>query len=391
MIIAHICLANFFVEKMAYQENLLTKYHAKEHDVYVITSDYSFEPSGETCKKTEKEYKNEYGVCVKVLDRGFRYGFYSKYGDYERLYETLSEIKPDIIFCHGGQFIALKDVIAYCKKHIGVKLFIDQHGDYYNTPVNTFRKRMGQYLVYGHWMRKAVKYTSVFWGVTPWRCRYLHDVYGIPKKKIAFLPMGGDDEKIHFEESNKIKKDIREKYNIEYNDFLVITGGKIDENKNIHLLIEAIRQIDRSNVKLMIFGQPAKNFENEFKSLVENSHAVRYIGWIPSDAVYDYYLASDICFFPGTHSVLWEQACACGLPGVFKNWDGMHHVDVGGNALFIKGDDLEAIKSTLLDIVDNPDKLHKMRTVAKEKGIATFAYSRISKMAILEQVQCEES
>ena len=35
---------------------------------------------------------------------------------------------------------------------------------------------------------------------------------------------------------------------------------------------------------------------------------------------------------------LWEQACACGLPGLFKDWHGMHHVNVNGSAEFLKED-----------------------------------------------------
>ena len=44
--------------------------------------------------------------------------------------------------------------------------------------------------------------------------------------------------------------------NLADDDFVVITGGKIDKTKNIHLLIGAIRDIDFEQVKLIVFGQP---------------------------------------------------------------------------------------------------------------------------------------
>ena len=68
-------------------------------------------------------------------------------------------------------------------------------------------------------------------------------------------------------------------------------------------------------------------------------------------------MASDLCAFPGTHSVLWEQACACGLPGVFRDWEGMHHVDVGGNAVFLKDASAEGIKRLLSDLLSHPEQL----------------------------------
>lgn len=384
MRIVHVCLANFYVDGMGYQENLITKFHAKNHEVYILTSDYAFNSSGEKIKKAEKNYTNEFGISVKVLEKSNRYWIYSRYKDFKNLYENLAEIHPDVIFCHGGQFIALKDVIKYCKKNKGVKLYIDQHGDYYNTPINSLKSKIVYKYIYGYWMRKAVPYVTKFWGVTPWRCQYLNDVYKIPENKIDLLIMGGDDEKIHLENRVNIRKEIRDLYNISQKDLLIITGGKIDKAKRIDVLMEAIINLDIDNVKLLVFGQPSKDMVEQIELLAKDKH-IRYIGWIPSDSVYNYFLASDLCVFPGTHSVLWEQACACGLPGVFRDWEGMHHVDVGGNAVFLKDDSAEGIEQFLSDLFHHPEKLEEMRTVAQTKCIKTFSYSEIAKRAISEE------
>ena len=384
MKVVHICLACFYVDGMGYQENLLPKFQAKEHEVLIVTSDFAFDANGKRIKKEKSFYRNEYGISVKVLNRSKRYGPYSRYNDFDGVYETLSEFQPDVIFCHGGQFIALKDVIRYCKNHRKTRLFIDQHGDYYNTPVNTIKSRMSQYWIYGHWMRKAVPYIKKFWGVTPWRCEYLKDVYGLPEDKIALLTMGGDDDKIHLDRFELVRREIRKKHGIDEDDFLLITGGKIDKTKNIHLLAEAVKSMNLPKVKLLIFGQPSKDFEETFLTSLNDGDMIRYIGWLPSDAVYDYFLASDLCVFPGTHSVLWEQACACGIPGVFRDWEGMHHVDVGGNAVFLKSDSAKEIVRVLSDLFRCREKLAEMKTVAQTKCIKTFSYSEIAKRAIAE-------
>ena len=112
--------------------------------------------------------------------------------------------------------------------------------------------------------------------------------------------------------------------------------------------------------------------------------AVRYVGlshWIPSDRVYDYFLASDLAVFPGTHSVLWEQACACGLPGIYKSWEGMKHVDMNGSALFLMNDSVEEIKEKILNIIENKENFQKMRSAAYQ-GKSFFSYWEISKRAI---------
>lgn len=381
MKIVHICLACFYVDNMAYQENLLPKYHAKEHEVYILTSDFAFDGSGKRTRKEKKEYVNEYGIPVKVLEKSRRYGHYSRYKDFEGLYDSLKAIGPDVIFCHGGQFVALKDVVQYCRANRQVRLFIDQHGDYYNTPVRTFKQRMGQYLIYGHWMRKAVPYTVKFWGVTPWRCEYLNDVYGIPKEKIDFLPMGGDDEKIRFDQQQEISARIRKQHDIAPDDFLIITGGKIDRAKHIDLLMQAVANIGNEKIKLLVFGQPNDEMKAGIEELAKDPH-IRHIGWIPSDAVYDYFLASDLAVFPGTHSVLWEQACACGLPGIFKKWPGMLHVDVGGNAVFLEKDGKDEIEKTIRALTENPAVYMEMKRAAMEKAVKVFSYRDIARRAI---------
>ena len=365
---------------MGYQENILPKYHAEKHDVFILTSDFSFDATGKRCKKEKKEYINEYGIPVKVLERKAKGG---KYNDFENLYSTLCDISPDVIFCHGGQFVALRDVIKYCKENRGVKLFIDQHGDYYNTPVNTFKRRMGQYFIYGRWMRKAVKYTERFWGVTPWRCEYLNDVYKIPKEKIELLPMGGDDDKIPFAEKEEIRSRIRKENNISENDLLLVTGGKIDSAKKIDVLIDVVSSLSYDDLKLIVFGKPNDEMKEKIENLSKDSH-IRFIGWIPSEKAYEYFLASDLAVFPGTHSVLWEQVCACGLPGLFRDWAGMHHVDVGGNALFLKEANEEELKKVISDLYTNREKLGEMAEVAKSKAVKTFSYREIASRAILE-------
>lgn len=381
MNIVHICLACFYVDGMGYQENLLPKFHSENNDVTIITSDYAFDSRYQLTKKQSKRYKNEYGIPVIVLEKSKRFGPYSKYRDFANLYKTLVALNPDIIFCHGGQFVALMDVIRYCKKHPNVKLYIDQHGDYYNSPVNTLKQKLGHKLIYGHWIKKAVPYTEKFWGVTPWRCQYLNDIYGVPEDKIDLLVMGGDDDKISFDNQSNIRKEIRNKYNISDNDFLIVTGGKIDRSKNIHLLIKAVKEINKPDVKLLIFGQPSNDFEEEFLAEINGNKQIVNIGWIPSDAVYNYFLASDLCVFPGTHSVLWEQACACGLPGIFKSWEGMYHVDLNGNAMFLQNDSTDEIKDKLSYIINNPKHFNNMISAA-EKGKKVFSYREIATRAI---------
>lgn len=381
MKIIHICLAASYIEGFGYQENILTQMHAEMgHTVVVLTSDFTFNSKHEVMKRAEEDYINDFGVHVKVLPRSTRYGVYSRFNDFDGVYDALETENPDIIFVHGGQFVALKDVLKYCKRHQDVKLYIDQHGDYYNMHINTWKRKLLQRRIYGHWMRKAIPFTQKFWGVTPWRCRYLQEVYGIPEDKIGLLVMGGDDRYIHFDQMPQLRSDVRKRLDLAENDFVVITGGKIDSKKNIHLLMEAIIKLNRDDLKLIVFGQPNDEMKPIIQKLSEDKH-IRNIGWLDSAQVYDYFLASDLAVFPGTHSVLWEQACACGMPGVFKDWTDMHHVDVQGSAVFMQEITAETLSKEISDLC-NSDQYRQMKNAAQDFAVDVFSYRNIAKRAI---------
>ena len=145
--------------------------------------------------------------------------------------------------------------------------------------------------------------------------------------------------------------------------------------------MQAVSELDCEKLKLIVFGQPSADMEDEINRLAKNDK-IRFIGWIDSDKAYDYFLSSDLAIFPGTHSVLWEQACACGIPGVFNDWEGMHHVDVGGNSMFIDGNSVDEIKNAIQTLMSDKEKYAHMKNVAETKAVKEFSYREIAKRAI---------
>jgi len=115
---------------------------------------------------------------------------------------------------------------------------------------------------------------------------------------------------------------------------------------------------------------------------LSKSDSIRYIGWIDSYKAYDYFLASDLAVFPGTHSVLWEQAAGTGIPCVFRYWEGMDHIDAGGNCKFLYSDETSEIQKVIEEIVNDKKGYERMKIVAEEVGVKKFSYREISKKAI---------
>lgn len=389
--IVHIMISCFYKEGYGYQENILPLKHKElGYETFIVTykgkehifpEDVVSEDDGQY-----HEYINRHGIPVYVLKRNDNY--------LQRiplaklllnktcgLFEKLEELNPDIIFCHGIQDFDHLLVVKYKEKHPQVEVFADNHSDYYNTPLKTFRRKMFFKTFYRYVAKRLESCSEKIWGVTPWRVRYLREVYGLSSEKTGLLVMGGDENFIDWENRAFIRKEIRDQYGIRPDSFLIVTGGKIDKTKNIHLLLEAVYSMTHTNVSLIVFGNYDEEMEYYKQKYTGNN--ILNVGWIDSQKIYPYFLAADLAFFPGTHSVLWEQACASGLPCVFKDWDeGMSHVDVGGNCIFLKNISVESIVTVIQYLLDNPDEYQRMLAVASIKGRKKFSYIEIAKRAI---------
>lgn len=387
MKIVHVILAASYREGFGYQENLLARKHKElGYDVSIITCDrYKTYRNLTPDERGIKRYVSPYGINVTVLPDNnnclrripwFGMCFYKT----KHLYSEIEQEKPDIIFAHGIQLADHEDIVRYKRKHSDVKVYIDNHNDYYNGPVNTMKEKFQRRVLGKTFVRDIARVSEKVWGVTPWRIDYLYDVYGLDSRNVDLLVMGGDEELIHRECRPEIRKKFITEHNMPEDSFIVITGGKIDKPKNTHLLIEAIERIDNPHLYLVVFGE----YSHDMEHLKENKQPrIVNLGWIKADDVYDLFVLSDLAVFPGTHSVLWEQACASGIPGIFKDWDGgFAHVDVGGNCILLKEVTAKTLKQQIEYILDNPSVYEKMKSVAESVAMKEFSYKEIAKKSI---------
>ena len=204
--------------------------------------------------------------------------------------------------------------------------------------------------------------------------------------KGATVHMESEISDIDFENKIKIKNTIREQYGVTQNDFLIVTGGKIDQKKNIDLLIDACG--NQNNVKLLIFGSIIDEMKTDFSKKINKYSNIIYVGWVNSEKVYDYFFSADLVFFPGQHSVLWEQACASKVPCVFKRWKGMTHVNNGGNADFLNDISIQSITDKIQELRFT-DKYFHMKEIANSSATDVYLYSNIARKS-LECVEWNE-
>jgi 1,2-diacylglycerol 3-alpha-glucosyltransferase len=385
MKILHIDFTGPFTEEMSYQENLIPKYQVRDgHEVIIITNCFEWNNSGVEVYTPPVDKLMRNGV------RLIRVNYHKIICDYitfkirkfDGVYNLLELISPEIIFFHGPQTIELLTIIKYIKKFPRIRLYIDNHADFLNSASNFLSLWFLHKLLWRYVTKKAEPYTTRFYGVLPSRVEFLINIYKVDRKRCELLLMGVDDEKVNYVKNFNIRNKIRTDFGFTDDDFVIITGGKIDATKTqTLLLLNALQTIKAPNVKLLIFGSIVKELKELILKFVDNEK-IFYLGWITSDEIYNFLSSCDLAVFPGKHSVIWEQSVGMGIPCIFRYWEGFDHIDLGGNCRFIYEDKVSEISRVLEEIINNPIDYQKMKRVAEENGLKKFSYREISRKAV---------
>ena len=382
MKITHLCLAGMISDGFSYQENNLIKWHKKlGFDVSVVTSEWVYVDGNSIVKHHQNDYYTSDNVHVlrlpiKNIDR-----ISNRFKRYERVIESLDNLSPDILFIHALQFLDILKIAKYAKTHPQLRIIIDNHADYSNSARNIVSKVINR-TVWRYCAKKINPYVEVFYGVMPSRVDFLKNEYVLPPEKCRLLLMGADDDLVAIASAGESIRNIRESNDIDPNDFLIITGGKIDCAKGqIVNLLEAVCELQMDNVKLIIFGSIAPELKDKVMKYIDNKR-IKYVGWLTNEETYRHIAASNLAVYPGRHSVLWEQTVAQGIPIVCKCWDGTNHIDINGNVRFLIEDTVGEMKRTLLDVINN--SYTGMYEAANSSARSKFLYSNIAEDSIKE-------
>lgn len=386
MRVLHCCLAAFYNEGYGYQENILPRMHKKQgHEVKIIASTETFVDKMHLGYVSPVKFNNEDDIpvvrlpYVSMISRKLT----TKLRIYKGLKEELYEFRPNVIFLHDAQFLSIRIIANYVRRNPKVRVYVDGHTDFGNSANGFASKYILHGLIYKWCIRQIEPFVIKFYGTLPARVTFFTDFYKTPKNKTELLVLGADDDCVKRVKERGERVRIRTKYGISDNTLLIVTGGKFDERKvSILNLMRAIHKLsEKIDIKLLVFGSVMEGvFKENFEQLCDGK-IIQYVGWINSSLTYDYFEASDLVVFTGSHSVLWEQAVGQGKPCVFNYYMQQTHIDLGGNCKFFNNLDEEDIVKVLEDAVRDYDEMKK---IAESKGIPFFSYNSIAARAIAE-------
>lgn len=388
MRIAHICLANFYIDGFGYQENILPRVHRKMgHEVIIVASTQTYVDRTRLGYVEPSHYISEDGIPVHRLP----YASWvpgrlrSKIRAYEGLEALLETFRPDLIFVHDVQFWDFLAIRRYVARHPAT-VHADCHADYVNSARGFASRHLLHGLLYRAIIRRVDPIVGRYFPTLPARADFLHEVYGLDRAKMELLPFGIDDLQTEGIDRASIRREARAEWGIPDDALLFVTGGKLDLRKNIHSLIDRFSRAKRAgelgDTQLLVFGQADTHVQAELDRIDIHEHVVM-LGWTPANQIYRAFWAADFALFPGTHSVLWEEAIGHGLGVLVHRWPGMDHLDLGGNIRIIEDAAPETLDMQLCELTaDDGAEVRRLGAIAAEKGPGVFSFSAIAARAI---------
>lgn len=167
----------------------------------------------------------------------------------------------------------------------------------------------------------------------------------------------GIDEKQFKKEKNENKiNEIRNKYGLHQDDFVICYTGRFVPEKGVKEVVEAYSQLnDYRNIVLLIIGSSwfGSNIETDYISAVRKissncSNRIIFTGYIDNYEVAEIESVSDIAILPS----LWNdplpltiiEAMACGLPVITTNTGGIPEMCTNDTGVILQNDS-ELVKS----------------------------------------------
>lgn len=380
MRILHICISNTYIDNWGYQENLLSRYLVKEGiENYIIGSDRHFPPYFRQEGIAEIQKKGKYyfaddSQVTRIRTTRLSLLFIIPHG----LNDEIEKIKPDAILHHNVNCTSLIIAARYAKKH-KIPLFVDNHVDELNMTPNKVWAFIIHKVLIRFTCHKYLETISQFYGVTRFRCDFLKKYYKLPESKVSFLPIGAD---VDLAKTVSSKEELLSKYGYNKGDFLIASGGKMDQRKGTDRLIQAVDiiRVQHPEVKLALFG---KILGEVTQQLAECSPAVRQFGWCDRMTSLELLKMADVVCWPIHHTTLCEDTIAVGTPLIIRKTRTTEHL-VEGNGFFLKDGTTEELVNVISEFITMQPDQRRMMVEASERKLKEIDYHTIANRFIAD-------
>lgn len=296
------------------------------YEVTVITNFNS--PGGmptEDAKKLRQDLKE---LNVSTLNIEFSRSPFSikNFHSYQDLFKHLNEEKYDLIHCQSPVGGAITRIATRKKTKIKARILYTAHGFHF------FKGAPWVNWVVYYPIEKFLSYfTDVLITINQEDYKRAEKM---KMKKARYIPgVGVDLESFRY---TTLKSNIRRELNISETDFVMLSVGELNDNKNHSTILKAMKLTNKPNIHYLICGEGVKKKElNELSKQYELEKQVHLLGFRTDIA--ELCKESNIFVFPSKREGLGLaaiEAMAAGLPILTSNVHGINDYSIHGKTGF---------------------------------------------------------
>jgi len=204
-----------------------------------------------------------------------------------------------------------------------------------------------------------------------------YQTYGVSPKRFIRMhyPIDIDVYKEAYANKQQFRNEIRAKYGIPDDMFVISVVGKLVEWKNQSHLIDLLAKLEQQGKKAHVFilgtGQTMDTVREHAKILKDN--VVHFAGFVDPLELPKYYAASDLYLHPARiepHSLAISEAIYMGTPVVLSSRCGSYgetdDVQVGKNGYVYNFGDIDEMTSKVVKLMDDKKLLQDFGAYSRE-------------------------
>ena len=294
--------------------------------------------------------------------------------DAENLEEKLKDYNPEAIVVFGYFQQLQKRAYRWARKN-KVKII-------YVSDSELLRKRFfGLNEIKKLKLTKYFKDVSAFLTVGDSNENY-YSFYGVPFNKMfrTSFPIDVNNFQKALQEKEYLNQEIRKKFLINSNDFVICTVGKLIDFKKHKDVISSLKELDQEKERRIVYlvagdGPERENLQHLSDSL--SFHKVVFAGFVKPIDLPSFYLASNCYIHPSeieAHSLAVSEALFLGCPILISNKCGSYgptdDVQNGFNGFVFNVNDIRQIAQMLKLVSSNKRLLAKFSTNSLAIGYA---------------------
>lgn len=244
---------------------------------------------------------------------------------------------------------------------------------------------------FGKWMPFTYRFADHLIAVSEHTKKDAIRVLGIPEDKITVIHEAADA-KYHVIDDKQLLADIRHKYHVGDDPF-ILHVGTLEPRKNLPFLVRAYAEAkpQLGEIKLVITGKKGWYYEELFQLVdeLQLQKDVIFTGYVEDDDIPALYNAAELFTFPSQYEGFGLpplEAMACGTPVISSNTSSMPEV-IGEAGILLSPKDQAAWTKAMIEVLNDKKLLTELRKKGLEQA-KKFSWEKCARetIAVYEKV-----